>query len=152
MTGPAATHGSFSLERVYPVPPARVFAAWADPAQKARWFGGGDDWTMLERSADIREGGREHLSGRWRSGVVSAFDAHYHDVVPDRRLVYSYAMRLDGRRISVSLATVEFRPEGAGTRLVLTEQGAFPEGYADDGSRERGSAFLLDRMGAALAD
>ncbi len=26
------THATFSLERRYPVPAARVFAAWADPA------------------------------------------------------------------------------------------------------------------------
>jgi uncharacterized protein YndB with AHSA1/START domain len=35
------THATFSLERIYPVPPARVFAAWADPAAKARWFAPG---------------------------------------------------------------------------------------------------------------
>ena len=29
------THASFTLERAYPAPPARVFAAWADPAVKA---------------------------------------------------------------------------------------------------------------------
>jgi uncharacterized protein YndB with AHSA1/START domain len=28
------THATFSLERSYPVPPARVFAAWAEPAAK----------------------------------------------------------------------------------------------------------------------
>ena len=36
------THASFTLERSYPVPPGRVFAAWADPALKSRWFAGGD--------------------------------------------------------------------------------------------------------------
>src|ERR1035437_9936389 len=35
------THATFSLERSYPVPAARVFAAWADPAAKARWFAPG---------------------------------------------------------------------------------------------------------------
>lgn len=59
-------------------------------------------------------------------------------------------MHLDKRRISVSLATVEFKPEGAGTRLVLTEQGAFLDGYDDAGSRERGRAALLDNLDAAL--
>ena len=32
------THATFTLERSYPVPPAQVFAAWADPAAKASWF------------------------------------------------------------------------------------------------------------------
>ena len=35
------THATFSLERSYPVPPARVFTAWSDPAAKARWFAAG---------------------------------------------------------------------------------------------------------------
>ncbi len=63
-----------------------------------------------------------------------------------------HRMQLDRRLISVSLATVEFRPEGSGTKLALTEQGAFLDGYADDGSRERGTGFLLDNLGAALAN
>jgi uncharacterized protein YndB with AHSA1/START domain len=99
---------------------------------------------------DVRPGGRERVVGRWTSGVVSAFDAVYFDVVADRRLVYAYEMHLDGQKISVSLATMELSPAGAGTWLVITEQGAFLGGYDDAGSREHGTGFLLDRLGAAL--
>ena len=38
MSERSATHGTFTLERVYEASPARVFKAWADPAIKARWF------------------------------------------------------------------------------------------------------------------
>jgi hypothetical protein len=48
---------------------------------------------------------------------------------------YSYSMSLDQTLISVSLATVELKAEAAGTRLVVTEQGAWLDGY-DDGERE----------------
>jgi uncharacterized protein YndB with AHSA1/START domain len=152
MTDHATTHATFTIERRYPVPPARVFAAWADPVQKARWFGGGGDWTPTERISDFREGGHDRAAGRWKSGTVTEFDAYYLDIVPDRRIVYSYVMRLDERRISVSLATVECLPDGAGTRLVITEQGAFLDGYEDNGSREHGTGFLMDLMGATLVD
>jgi uncharacterized protein YndB with AHSA1/START domain len=50
-------HGTFTLERVYPAPPARVFAAWADPGAKAQWFGGQDF------SLDFRVGGTETNAG-----------------------------------------------------------------------------------------
>jgi uncharacterized protein YndB with AHSA1/START domain len=150
VTGRSAVHGSFTLERVYDASPARVFRAWADPAIKARWFGGLEGWQMLERSIDFRVGGKERLSGRKGSGVVSTFDAVYHDIVPERRIIYCYDMRLDGRHISVSLATITLQPEGAGTRLTMTEQGVFLDDYEDGGSREHGTRILLDRLGNAL--
>jgi uncharacterized protein YndB with AHSA1/START domain len=147
----SVVHAIFSLERVYNASPALVFRALSDQAAKARWFEGGNGWTMLEREMDVRPGGRERVSGRWASGVVTTFDAVYFDVVPNRRLVYGYEMRLDARKISVSLATIELAPAGAGTRLKLTEQGAFLDGYDDAGSREHGSGLLLDRLGASLS-
>ena len=150
MSAPSTAYGRFTIDRVYDAAPARVFRAWADPAIKARWFGGVEGWTMIERSMDFRVGGRERLSGRKGSGVVSTFDSVYLDIVPDRRIIYSYDMRLDGRHISVSLATVELKPEGAGTRFVITEQGVFIDGYDDGGSRERGTRILVDRLGLEL--
>jgi Activator of Hsp90 ATPase homolog 1-like protein len=55
-------------------------------------------------------------------------------------------MHIDERRISVSLATMEFKPHGAGTKFVLTEQGAFLDGYDDAGERERGANELLTQL------
>jgi uncharacterized protein YndB with AHSA1/START domain len=150
MTERSATHGIFTLERVYDAAPARVFKAWADPAIKARWFGGPADWQLLARSIDFRVGGTERLSGRKGSGIVSTFDAVYHDIVPDQRIIYCYDMRLDDVHISASLATVELAPAGNGTRLTFTEQAVFLDGYDDSGSRERGTRILLEQLGGAL--
>jgi uncharacterized protein YndB with AHSA1/START domain len=147
---PAAAHATFSIERTFSASPAKVFHALSDPAAKERWFAGGDGYTVLEREMDVRPGGRERAKGRWDSGMVSTFEAIYFDVVPNRRLVYAYEMHLDERKISVSLATLELTPDGAGTRLVVTEQGVFLDGYDDAGSREHGTGFLLDRLGASL--
>ena len=36
--------------------------------------------------------------------------------------------------------------------LTITEHGAFLDGYDDSGSREHGTGFLLDRLGASLVD
>jgi len=151
MSERSAIHGTFTLERVYDAAPARVFKAWADPAIKSRWFVGPSDWQLLERSIDFRVGGKERLSGRKGSGIVSTFDAVYHDIVPEQRIIYCYDMRLDDRHISVSLATVELKPEGAGTRLTMTEQGVFLDDYDDGGSRERGTRILLEQLGKELS-
>jgi len=150
MTERNITHGTFSLERTYDAAPARVYAAFATLEGKAAWFAGGDGYTLVERIFDFREGGHERATGRWESGTVSRFDATYFDIVPEARIVYAYEMHLDDTKISVSLATIEFKPAGAGTRLLLTETGAFLDGYDDAGSREHGTNFLMDRLGASL--
>ena len=146
------THGSFSLERTYDAPAARVWQALSTQAAKDKWFGAGPDkLETLERSVDVRVGGRERLKGRWiAGGVVSTFDALYYDVIPNERLVYAYEMHIDERKISVSLATMELRSMGAKTRLLVSEQGAFLDGYDDAGSREHGTGELLDALGASL--
>ncbi len=151
MTERSTTHATFVIERTYDASPARVFEAWSDAAAKARWFGGpADKWRQIEREFDFRVGGRERLSGRWPSGTVSAFDGRYHDIVPGQRIIYAYDMHLDEKHISVSLATVEFKPAGGGTRLTFTEQAVFLDGYDDAGSREHGTGALLDKLGAEL--
>ncbi len=146
----SVVHAMFCIERIYSAPRSVVFKALTDPAAKAKWFAGGEGYTLLARRMDVRPGGREHVQGRMATGVVTTFDAIYHDVVPEERIVYSYEMHLDDRKISVSLATFELKAAGTGTRLVMTEQGAFLDGHDDAGSRERGSSFLLDSLGKSL--
>jgi len=130
-----------------------VWTALTDKAAKQKWFGGPPGrWEPLERYMDVRVGGSERLKGRWEGGVVSTFDATYHDVIPNERLVYSYEMYLDDKKILVSLATLELRAEGGKTTLMVTEQGAFLDGYDDAGSREQGTGHLLDALEASLKD
>ena len=147
----SVVHASFHLERRYNAPVERVWQALTDEAAKQKWFGGPTgEWDPIERYMDVREGGRERAKGRWRSGLVSTFDAIYQDVVPYERLVYCYEMHLDDKKISVSLATMQLKSEDGGTKLMVAEQGAFLDGYDDAGSREHGTGFLLDRLGESL--
>jgi uncharacterized protein YndB with AHSA1/START domain len=143
-------HGDFTIVRSFAASPAQVFRALSDPAAKARWFSGPEGWVALEREMDVRPGGRERAKGRWPSGLVTTFDAVYFDVIPNERLVYTYEMHLDERKISVSLATMQIEAEGAGARLTVTEQGAFLDGYDDAGSRKNGTGGLLDRLAESL--
>ena len=149
----SVVHATFHLERSYDAPVARVWKALTDEAAKKKWFGGTPgSWELLERHMDVRVGGSERVKGRWEGGVVSTFDATYHDVIPNERLVYSYEMHLNDKKISVSLATMQLKAEGGKTTLKVTEQGAFLDGYDDAGSREHGTGHLLDALGASLED
>jgi uncharacterized protein YndB with AHSA1/START domain len=150
MTTATAHHDTFTIERRYPAAPARVFAAFADQPTKARWFGCVDEWEVAEHTLDFRVGGRETWRGGPPGGAEHRNDTVYHDIVPDRRLVWSYAMSLGVRRISVSRATVELWPVGTGTRLRFTEQGVYLDGYDGDADRVRGTHDLLDNLERAL--
>jgi uncharacterized protein YndB with AHSA1/START domain len=150
VTDRSVAHATFVVERTYSAAPARVFAAWADPAAKARWFASPEEWGPDEFELDFRVGGREVNRGGPKGGPVYTYSARYQDIVPDERIVYTYSMHLDQTLLSVSVATVELRPEGAGTRLVLTEQGAFLDGHDNPAQRQHGAEELLDALGAAL--
>jgi uncharacterized protein YndB with AHSA1/START domain len=149
----SVVHAAFHLERSYDAPVERVWRALTDEKAKQKWFGGAPGrWQLLERHMDVRAGGTERLKGRWEGGVVSTFDAIYHDVIQNERLVYSYVMHLNDKKISVSLATMQLQAKGEKTTLKVSEQGAFLDGYDDAGSRQHGTGHLLDALGASLED
>jgi len=150
MTERNVTHATFTIERTYDASPEYVFKAWSDPAIKARWFKGPEDWSQDHYSLDFRVGGRESDAGTQPGGPTHRYNALFWDIVPNARIVTTYEMHLDDVRISVSLGTLELKPEGNGTRLIYTEQGAYLDGYDDAGAREHGTGELLDALGEEL--
>ena len=150
MTKRTATHDTFVIVRDYPHPPAKVFAAYADPAKKAKWFGGPEEWERLEHQFDFRVGGREVESGGPRGGTVHTMRGEYWDIIENERIVMAYEMQLDNVRISVSLGTTEFHPSATGTTLTYTEQGVYLDGFDDAGGREEGTRELLDQLARFL--
>lgn len=136
-------HATFVVERTYAASPARVYQAWADPAAKAKWFSKPDIF-------EFHVGGREYSSGGPPEGPVFTFDACYQEIVPEERIVYSYTLDSDDKRISVSLTTVELIPTEDGTKLVFTEQGAFLDGNDTPEVREHGTNEMLNALGKTL--
>ena len=146
-------HATIVFDRKYDAPVSRVFKAWSDIDAKSHWFVGPPGvWELVERRMDFRVGGREHVSGRVPNGIVTIFNSLYYDIVPNARIVYSYDMHLSERHITVSLATVEFKPAGKGTQLIFTEQLVNLDDWDDEGGKEResGTSGQFDRLEAAL--
>jgi len=144
-------HGSFTIERVYDAPIALVFQAWADKDAKARWFAAPAELAVETlREQNFTVGGRDRLRADWKAGRVTDFQCEYRDIVENARIVYVYDMYVDGTKISVSLATITFEKSGKCTKLTITEQGVFLDGYDDAGARERGTNDLMDKLGRSL--
>jgi uncharacterized protein YndB with AHSA1/START domain len=150
-------HDTFTLERTYPAPASRVFAAFAAKEAKAAWGDTGDLSDVgpdaVEPEFDFRIGGHERF-GFGYQGISYSYDARYYDIVEDQRIIYSYEMYADGVRISVSVATIEFALADSGTALTWTEQGAYLDGF--DGAeapqlRREGTAEMLDGLAKYLA-
>lgn len=149
MAGPVL-HRTFRVERAYPVPPARVFAAFADPGTKRRWSAEGAGVAVEEFALDFRVGGFERTRFRFVGGAPVRNDTLFLDIVPDERIVFAYSLTAEEVRSSAALTTVELAADGGGTRLLLTEQVAFLDGVDGTASRRRGWGGLLDRLGDAI--
>jgi uncharacterized protein YndB with AHSA1/START domain len=150
MTDHSVTHGTFALEYLYPAPPARVFNAWADPAVKARWIAGAVDAAAAPMRMDFRVGGTEQTVSSTDDGTVIVYERLFRDIVPAERIVVANWIDVGGQRISISQFTAEFRSDGLGTRLVVTEQGAYLDGCDSPDSRAIGIRAQLDALALEL--
>lgn len=145
------TNATFVIERVLNASPARVFAAYGSLEAKSAWFKAPSDIETLNRDFDFRVGGKERFHARWPSGLVTDFQATYHDIVEDERIVLVYDLLHNGDMLSVSLLTLELRAEGDRTRLIHTEQGTYLTGGEEAvKSREHGTTWHIDNLVAVI--
>jgi uncharacterized protein YndB with AHSA1/START domain len=155
MSEPTALHNTFVIERSYPKPRERVFAAFADPAVKRRWFAEGHSLDLLGYEMDFRVGGAELQRYRFKEGspfpgVELVSEGRFLDIVPGARIVVAADMAMRGARFSVALVTIELFSTDAGTDLLCTHQGVFFEGADGPAMREAGWRTLFDRLGEVL--
>jgi len=147
MSTATAVKPSLTIQRRFKAPPSRVYAAWTEPAQIARWFGPGKV-VVVDAVFETRAGGRFAIHARSPdtgqdhnvSGIVK-------QAVPNAKVVYSWAWESTPDR--QSLVTVEFKPDGDGTLLVLTHEQFFDEGARD--RHNMGWTGALDKLDAYLA-
>lgn len=148
-------HNTFVAERNYPQPPDRVFAPFAQPARKRRWYAEGDH-VIQEFEMEFRVGGSERYRYSFKpghpiAGSEIANESTFHDIVPEKRIVMTSRMALNGKPIAIMLATFEFVAEGSGTALILTHQAAYIDWPDGAPMVEMGWKSLLAKLESYLA-
>lgn len=140
-------HHTFSIERHYPVPAAKVFAGWSNPESKRRWFGLNSE----EHTMDFRVGGLENNRTIGDNGKLLEFESRYLNIVPDGRIVYTSTLSADGELATTSITTIELTEKDAETVLLLTESDVFLDGKEEPSWREHGTADWLSKLDTEFA-
>jgi uncharacterized protein YndB with AHSA1/START domain len=132
---------SLTLERFYPVPPAKVWRAWTDPEALKRWWGPGGPQGVAIAELDVRVGGRFRIVFGGAQGKDHEVQGAYREVVPDRRLVFTWTWpRTTPER--ESLVTIEFKAAGRGTELVFVHARHFDATVRDNHRRGWSETFV----------
>lgn len=146
MSTAAAVKPSLTIRRRFRASPARVYAAWTEPAQIARWFGPGRT-EIVDVVFEARPGGRFMVHARSpETGEDHGVSGEVMEAVANEKIVYTWAWRSTPER--QSLVTVTFTPDGDGTLLTLTH-----EQFFDEAARDRhngGWTAALDKLEAWL--
>jgi uncharacterized protein YndB with AHSA1/START domain len=138
---------SLTLTRRFRARPEKVWAAWTDPEKLIGWF-----CTTKARpgsmraDVDVRVGGRYRISFDMESGEYSEVGGTYREVVPNEKLVFSWAWHSTPER--ESLVTVSIRPDGGGSLMVFTHEQFFDEAARDN--HERGWSELFAQLESVL--
>ena len=137
---------SLTLKRRLNAPPEKVYAAWTDPEKIARWFGP-DSGPVDHAETDVRVGGRYTVIFHTEDGEEHHVSGVYREVVPNEKLVFTWAWRSTPER--ESLVTILVRPEDDGSMLTLIHEQFFDEETRD--RHEYGWSGCLDKLKQYLA-
>ena len=138
---------SLSIVRKLGAGPAKVWRAITEPEMLKQWMAPSDAFKVPVAEADVRVGGRYHIVMNAPDGEVHDVSGVYREIVPNKKLVYTWAWKSTPERESI--VTIELRAAGSGTELTLKH-----EQFADEAARDRhnqGWTGCLDRLGQLMA-
>jgi len=140
------TRPSLTIKRRINAAPAKIYAAWTDPEKLIGWFGvpAKQKQGTLRAETELRVGGRYSISFEAVDGEHFQVGGVYREIVPNERLVFSWAWHSTPER--ESQVTISLKPDGAGTLLTLHHEQFFDEAARD--GHEKGWNALLDQLEA----
>jgi len=119
-----------TITRIFNAPRERVFKAWTDPKELAKWWGP-KTFTNPVCEVDLKPGGALRIVMRAPDGGEYPMQGIFREIVPPSRLVFTnIALDKDGHHIIEGLTTVTFADDGGKTKLTLHTSGVAMVDYA----------------------
>jgi len=97
------------ITRTFDAPASLMFALWSQPEHFRKWMGPGS-FTCTECEMDFRVGGSYRAKIESAEGKVNPFSGVYREIVPNERLVFTFAWNNDGPSADIeTLITITFK-------------------------------------------
>jgi uncharacterized protein YndB with AHSA1/START domain len=106
--------------------PQQVYDAWLDPALVRLWMSRNmeakfNDYEVTDIRIDPVVGGRFFLGGK-QGGEPSDAWGYYRELVPGRRIVFTWFVEEGEEKEDNSTVTLELAPSGSGTRASMSHE------------------------------
>jgi uncharacterized protein YndB with AHSA1/START domain len=138
---------TLKVRRTFPAPRERVFRAWTDAKELARWFAPSAEYSTQVPELDLKVGGKYRVEMHHKGGNVHRVGGTYREIKPPEKIVFTWSWERDPAARD-SLVTVEFRDLGASTEILLTHE-QLPDAE-QRGKHEQGWNGCLDQLAQYL--
>jgi uncharacterized protein YndB with AHSA1/START domain len=109
------------MKRTFRAPRAKVFRAWTDRGELARWFAPSADYSTVVPELELRIGGRYRIEMRDKGGNVHSVFGTYQEIKPPEKVVFTWRWEGDSGPEN-SVVTIEFQDLGTSTEVTLTHE------------------------------
>ena len=150
MTAQQPKHATLTFERKCAADTARVFAALADPVERARWGTPSEFAALIYDETDFRVGGRDVFRCGSKANPQYRGVTTYYDIVPHQRIISSETVEVGGKTVLISMLTMTLEPEGPGTKVMLTAQVTSLDGDNMIEGAKFGNNAALDNLVEAM--
>jgi len=111
------------IKHTFKATPEELFEAFTDPEILKNWYAP-EGMSVPEILADAKVGGKHRVVMQAPDGRKHIANGVYKEVVPGKKLVYTWQWETGGDVQSVEcLITVEFNPRGDQTEVIMTHSG-----------------------------
>jgi len=120
-TAQSSVNTTLQVKRTFAAKRDRVFRAWTDAAELARWFAPSADYFAVVPELELRVGGRYRLEMHHKGGNVHTVSGSYQEIKPPEKVVFTWKWEGDASP-EASLVTVEFYDLGNSTEVAITHE------------------------------